>query len=811
MVQRDRRQVRYEDFVKRDRKRSSGRIALMTGAFALAIVAAGGVAWWSGVGQTPALRPPPALSNAGAPVGDERYQWKPVAVGGGGMISGLSFDPAGKTFVVRTDVHGGYIWDAAANRWSQLVSAAAMPAIDRVQNGGAEGVYEIAVAPSRPQRIYMAIKGRVYRTDDRGENWSLASAGNPFPFTWNANSEFRLHGPFLAVHPSNPDLLFLGTPGNGMWRSTNAGVSWSRVASVPVSVDRAPGSPGAHAPGTMIWFERPAGGKPTGRIFAMSSGNGMYVSTDQGVSFSPLGAGMAAPKTLQRGAFDRNGTFFGVDDASKSVWSFRDGKWTDLTTMAGLKAREYAAVAANPRADQILIFDRGGAGYESTDGGKSWSNVSHSADVGEGDPPWLRVADQPFFTTADIMFDPVRPNRLWVAGGVGVFYADFEPGSGHASWISQTRGIEELVSNDIIQAPGQPPVFSGWDFGLHVKADLNAYSTTFGPNERSLMSVQQVDWTPAKPGFLVTNASDTRMSCCWEDGNSVMAGYSTDGGRKWSKFGSLPTPPGTKASDHWRMSFGSIAVSANDPDNIVWAPAFNRQPYFTKDRGTTWQPVQLAGATGDNPGSFKDIWLNRKTLTADKTAPGTFYLVHSGDAPNMALAGLWRTSDGGETWQRVFDGEIAPASHMAAKLRSVPGHAGHLFFTAGFEHTGDTQLRRSTDGGAHWQVVAGVTRVDDVAFGKAAKGASYPTIFISGRVGGEYGIWRSIDNAGSWQRLAEFPVGRLDQVTVLGADPDVFGRVYVGYMGSGWVWGEPAPCKPAPLVARAPSQCVQVR
>jgi hypothetical protein len=40
----------------------------------------------------------------------------------------------------------------------------------------------------------------------------------------------------------------------------------------------------------------------------------------------------------------------------------------------------------------------------------------------------------------------------------------------------------------------------------------------------------------------VTNASDT-LKCCWQDGDAVMAGYSQDGGRTWSKFPSLPTPP----------------------------------------------------------------------------------------------------------------------------------------------------------------------------------------------------------------------------------------------------------------------------
>jgi hypothetical protein len=141
----------------------------------------------------------------------------------------------------------------------------------------------------------------------------------------------------------------------------------------------------------------------------------------------------------------------------------------------------------------------------------------------------------------------------------------------------------------------------------------------------------------------------------------------------------------------------------------------------------------------------------------------------------------------------------------------VPGHPGNLFFTSAFEHTSDTGLRRSIDGGKTWQIVPSVTRVDDIAFGKAARGKTYPTLFLSGRVAGEYGIWRSVDNAASWQQLTDFPVGSLDQVSVVGADPDVFGRVYLGYVGSSWIWGEPAPCKPAPYRPLADLQCSLVR
>src|SRR5688572_22304765 len=44
--------------------------------------------------------------------------------------------------------------------------------------------------------------------------------------------------------------------------------------------------------------------RPTGRIWAMSPGNGVFVSADRGVSFAPLESrGGPAPKLIKHGAF----------------------------------------------------------------------------------------------------------------------------------------------------------------------------------------------------------------------------------------------------------------------------------------------------------------------------------------------------------------------------------------------------------------------------------------------------------------------------------------------------------------------------
>ena len=739
----------------------------------------------------------------------ETYLWRPVKIGGGGFITGYSSDASGSTRVVRADVYGAYIWSDTANRWIQLVTTASMPSTFHVQNGLNEGVYEVVVAPSDARRIYLALKGRVLTSRDGGRSFAASSTA-PFEHGFDPNSEFRNYGPFISVDPVRPDVALFGTPADGLWRTDDGGVTWSRIRTVPPAMDLRPAQDGHQSPGIITWFEKP-GGQVAGRVWAMSAGNGLFASSDGGRSFSRLASdGQGGPSLLTQGAFARDGTFFGGDRETRMAWRYRGGAWQSLTSNGGLPSLPFAAVAIDPDDSRILVIDQSGTVFRSNDGGRLWTRLAHESRVGSGDPPWLRVSNASYFAMSRIMFDPVKKDRLWAGAGMGVFYADLSDSSRTVTWVSQTRGIEELVANDVNQAPGQAPLFAVWDFGIHVKRDLTAYSTTYGPKERVLIAAQQVALTPANPRFVVTNASDTRTSCCSEDGDAVLAGYSLDGGDSWTKFAALPTPPGTRPEDPWRMAFGTIAVSAGDTNNIVWEPTYNRAPFYTKDLGRSWRRVVLSGESLPFTGSHPHIYLSRKTLTADGTRPGVFYLVHSGEGANQRLQGLWRTGDGGETWRQVFKGEIAPNTGYAAKLRAVPGRPGELFFTSGIPYATGTPLRRSRDGGETWTSIRGISQVDDIAFGRPDQ-AGYPTIFLSGRLNGEYGFWRSIDEGENWTKIGVFPIGTLDQVTVLGADPDHFGRVYVGYMGSGFLVGEPADCKAKPYAFGEDAECFSLR
>lgn len=747
--------------------------------------------------------PEPGLRVAG-PVAGESYLWRPVKIGGGGFITGIDFDATGRTMVARTDVHGAYIWDAAADQWQQLVSATSMPAQFRIQHGVTEGVYEIAVAPGNPDRLYMATMGRVFRSDDRGLTWSLPSEAAPFPLHFDANSPYRLYGPFMAVSPTDPNVVFLGTPDQGLWRSLDGGANWASVTGVPPAKDIAP-AVGKQSPGIAIWFV-PSGPRK-GAVFAASPGNGLFVAKDAFSDFRAVSEPGYGPETIARGAFASDGAFFAMENERQRAWVLRSDQWTDLADN-GLSSAPFIGVAI--KNDRVVVSDQRGSVWCSGNSGKSFIRVYRSQGVGTKDPPWLNAISGGF-AAGQILFEPGSRNRLWTASGVGPYWADLGrfclmP----LHWSSQARGIEELVAMDVVQPSEHAPMFATLDFGVHVRSDLNAYSTGYGPRTRVIIAAQQVAITPANRDFAVTNASDTRVGCCTDDGDSILAGFTENGGKSWTKFPSLPTPPGTRPEDPWRMSFGTIAVSAGDTDNIVWVPAYNRAPYYTLDRGKSWHRVTFSGETPPFTGSFNDIWYNRRNLAADGKTSGTFYFLHSGRAPNQALAGFWQSTDGGRTWSMVFQGDIAPNTGGAVKLRAVPGKAGHLFFTSASAGATDLRLRRSIDGGEHWQAIDSIDSVDDIAFGKAAKGASYPAIYISGKVRGVYGIWRSVDEARSWQRLTDFAVGRLDHISVLGADPDVFGRIYIGYVGSGFIYGEVSHCKPAPFRALSPESCSAV-
>ena len=210
--------------------------------------------------------------------------WQPIdGVGGGGWATGIDIAPDG-TMVVRTDTYGAYIWNGT--QWQQLVTSTSMPATF-IQPGNAvglnsSGVYEIQIAPSNSSVMYMEYMGYIFKSTNKGTTWTETSFAQ---VTDGSNDTYRMNGQKMAIDPNNPNVVYVGTPTNGLFVTTNGGVTWQSVSAVPTS------STGGI---TGILFDPAVGGTTGGNtntIFASSYGNGVYESTNAGASWTHLTGG----------------------------------------------------------------------------------------------------------------------------------------------------------------------------------------------------------------------------------------------------------------------------------------------------------------------------------------------------------------------------------------------------------------------------------------------------------------------------------------------------------------------------------------
>jgi hypothetical protein len=77
-----------------------------------------------------------------------------------------------------------------------------------------------------------------------------------------------------------------------------------------------------------------------------------------------------------------------------------------------------------------------------------------------------------------------------------------------------------------------------------------------------------------------------------------------------------------------------------------------------------------------------------------------------------------------------------------------------------------------------------------VGFGRPAPGQEYPAIYLSGKVDGVGGFFRSDDGGASFARIND-DAHQYGGTNLIIGDPRVYGRVYVAPAGRGILYGDP--------------------
>jgi len=706
-------------------------------------------------------------------------KWRPLRVGAGGYSTGLDISPDGRTKLVRTDTYGAYAWDASRRQWRQLVTAQSMPAGDRILHDN-PGVYEIRVAPGDPERFYMAFDDFIYRSDDAGRNWRRTS----FPrAAMNANDPFRTNGQKMAVDPALPDRVLVGTAEKGLFLTEDGGGHWTNLADPPPG---AATSDGGHPGIAGVAFDaRTKADGRTATVYSASYGHGVYRSRDGGATWAPLAGG---PRNVTHAGVAPDGAYYAIGDDGAGVWRYDDSGWSDITPdERGARWKgAWGAIVTDPsQGNRVLAARSDGSLAISSDRGRTWVRRGAKQRLTRvaRDAPWLAWTEEQFMSVGDMALDPSHPDRLWFAEGIGIWQASVNEafdGDPSLVYASQSAGVEQLVANQILAPPGGKPLLASWDRPVFRIEDPDRYPSRHGPdNAHAIVMGWALDFAPSEPNYVAG------LFNWW---GVETSGFSRDGGRTWTPFASYP--PAMSAN----KIGGSLAVST--PLNIVWAPSNHGRPYYTRDGGATWLPAEVPGVpTSGETGWGFAFFLNRHIVAADRVTPGTFYLYNT-------PRGLFRSRDGGVSWRLVHAGEIAPWSGASAQLLAMPGRPGRLFFTGGQQsapdnrHPADNPLMRSNDGGETWTPVAGVLEAHAIGFGKGV-GAD-PALLVVGWVKGEYGVWRSQDDAVTWTKIGDYPLGILETVGAITGDGDNPNLVYLGFRGAGYAVFEGDGAAPPP-------------
>lgn len=699
---------------------------------------------------------PPAPAKASVAPVAPAYAWRPVAIGGSGFISGIIPSKTRKDLIyLRTDVGGAYRWDASQRRWIALLDWVSD------QETGMLGVESLATDPSSPNKLYLSTgieyqnggASAILKSDDYGATFKKIDVTRQFRI--HGNGMGRGNGEKLQVDPLDGKILYLGTRANGMFKSTDEGLSWQHLPGLDVGAT----PPNNNGVSFVLLDSSGTQQGATARLFAGVSrfgkaGPNMYRSDDGGKTFAPMAGGPAhlmphravladggLVVTFAKGAGPWGDVANGEGLEEGGVWRYdiATRRWRDISPPLN---RAFAGITVDPGNPQRMIvstisyyrYGKGRMGdqfYETVDGGKNWrSIVDQGVKIDPNGVSWIGGSFMHW--AASIEFDPFDAKKVMVVSGNGLFVST-DIHATPAIWKFDDEGIEESVPLNLVSIPGGPVISAIGDYDGFRHSDVTQYSPIHTP---SIGTTWGLDYAARQPNVVARVGSAMFIS--------------RDMGVSWKQTATLRGPQ------------GQLALSA-DGQTIVHSPEKSAESFYSRDGGDSWAPAQ--GLGGARP-------------VADPVDANTFYAMRSGR--------LLVSRDGGASFAPAASLPVGERSR--AVLRAAPERQGDLW--APLYEGG---LARSTDGGAHFSKLPGVSYAAAVGFGKAAPGASYPAIYIWGTVGQVRGVFRSIDGGASWLRInddAHQYGGPGDAQLVIG-DANTFGVVYMSTAGRGIVFGKP--------------------
>ena len=607
--------------------------------------------------------------------------------------------------------------------------------------------------PTQPDILWAGAAG--------GGVWQSTNAGRTWNSLWHRQRVLNVGS--LAIHPTDPKILYCGTgeanlsvdsyAGVGIYRTTNAGKTWRLFASCKRT--GIPSRIGVIAIDPIDPNHLRIGGIGFGRLGPQEAGfGGMYTSRDAGKTWTRETFISAQNYWCHSIVFHptRPQTIFACVTAQggrSGIWRTTDGgaTWAQLTNGLPAPAQfNRSTLAIAPSNPDILYVqaadhDEGLLGvFRTSDGGNTWRNVAgthfskeeqmtygnaivvHPTDPNHvicggvdlhltinGGGKWQQVSHwdsdrgKPNYAHADhhaLLMPAAAPGRVYDGNDGGVDTSV----DGGRTWENRSAGLGATMYYDLDVAPSDPLSFGGGtqDNGTNV-------TTTGASNDHFEILGGDGGWMVYHP----------------ERANQIYASYYNMHIYRFrgADFKDVSPPASEKERASVWMVF--ITLDPNIPSTVFTG---STRIWRSRDDGATWKAVS--------------DFLDRSPISAIEVALADSKRVYVG----TENGGFFRSLDGGATWSQNMAGPELPTLTIT-RLETSPVNADVLFATVA--NFGNSHVFRSDDGGRSWHDIDG-GRLPDVPHHAVVIPPDEPeTVYVCS----DAGVHVSHDLGSSWRSL----------------------------------------------------------
>ena len=604
--------------------------------------------------------------------------------------------------------------------------------------GGTIGA--IAVAPSAPDVVYVGggefpLRGNVshgdgvWKTTDGGKTWSFMGL-----------AETRQIGD-IVVHPTNPDLVYVGALGHvwapnaerGVYRSKDGGKTWEKIlfrsdSAGVVDLVMDPNNPNVLYAG--FWQ---AGRTP----WMLSSGgrfSGLFKTTDGGDHWTELTRNPGLPEGIWGNigitvsAANSNRLWANIEADSGGVFRSNDGgaTWTRTNADRSLRQRAwyYTKIHADPK-DTNVVYVNNVSFMKSADGGKSFRPVSG-----------MRHGD-----SHDLWIDPKDPRRM-IEGDDGGGEVTVDGGK---TWTDEDFATAQFYH-----------VIATNHFPYHVCGAQQDNSTLCGPSRSPGGTVDISDWKDAgggESGWIAARSDDPDVVYAGSYGNLLTRkDMRTEVERNVNPW--PDNPMGHPARDlkyRFQWTF-PIVTSTHDP-NVIYAGS--NVVHKSTNGGQSWSVIS-PDLTYADPATLGN---SGGPITKDQTSVEYYAVVFVIEESPLDARVLWTgsddgrvyvTRDGGKGWQNVTPPDMQKYTRVSSIDASRFG-AGIAYVAANRYQLDDNKpyLWKTTDYGKTWTRID--TGIDPTEFTRVVReDPEKRGLLVAGT---ERGVWLSLDDGRAWQKL----------------------------------------------------------